>query len=264
MTTVAVVGLGYVGLPLAVEFGKKHRTIGFDLSREKVASYARHVDPTGEVTTDDLRAATLLSVGTDRRRAGGRRFHHRRRPDSGRRRAPAGFRSAARRVAGGRQAHEARRDDRLRIDGLSRRHRGDLHPGAGEAFRDEMEDRFSRRLFAGAHQSRRQGAHADEDHESRVGRHAGDARAGRADVRQRGHGGRAPRVQHQGRRGRQGDREHAARSQHRADERARDHLRPARHQHDGSAARGRQPSGTSCRSARGSSAGTASASIRIT
>jgi len=48
-----------------VEFGKKHRTIGFDLSREKVASYARHVDPTGEVTTDDLRSATLLSVGTD-------------------------------------------------------------------------------------------------------------------------------------------------------------------------------------------------------
>jgi UDP-N-acetyl-D-galactosamine dehydrogenase len=65
MTTVAVVGLGYVGLPLAVEFGKKHRTIGFDLSRDKVASYARHVDPTGEVATGDLRAATLLSVGTD-------------------------------------------------------------------------------------------------------------------------------------------------------------------------------------------------------
>ena len=36
MTTVAVVGLGYVGLPLAVEFGKKHRTIGFDLSQAKV------------------------------------------------------------------------------------------------------------------------------------------------------------------------------------------------------------------------------------
>ena len=32
MSTVAVVGLGYVGLPLAVEFGKKYRTIGFDLS----------------------------------------------------------------------------------------------------------------------------------------------------------------------------------------------------------------------------------------
>ncbi|MBM3642571.1 MAG: nucleotide sugar dehydrogenase, partial [Alphaproteobacteria bacterium] len=54
-TTVAVVGLGYVGLPLAVEFGKKFRTIGYDLSEEKVAAYRRHVDPTGEVSTEDLR-----------------------------------------------------------------------------------------------------------------------------------------------------------------------------------------------------------------
>jgi len=37
MTTVAVVGLGYVGLPLAVEFGKKYRTVGFDLSETKGA-----------------------------------------------------------------------------------------------------------------------------------------------------------------------------------------------------------------------------------
>ncbi len=65
MTTVAVVGLGYVGLPLAVEFGKQHRTIGFDLSPEKVASYNRHIDPTGELTTDELRAGTMLSFGTD-------------------------------------------------------------------------------------------------------------------------------------------------------------------------------------------------------
>jgi UDP-N-acetyl-D-galactosamine dehydrogenase len=65
MTTVAVVGLGYVGLPLAVEFGKKYRTIGFDLSTEKVAHYRDHVDPTGEVSTDDLRAATQLAVGND-------------------------------------------------------------------------------------------------------------------------------------------------------------------------------------------------------
>ena len=65
MTTIAVVGLGYVGLPLAVEFGKKFRTIGFDLSQEKVDSYRRHCDPTGEVGSEDLRAATLLEVGTD-------------------------------------------------------------------------------------------------------------------------------------------------------------------------------------------------------
>ncbi|MDP3440342.1 MAG: nucleotide sugar dehydrogenase, partial [Azonexus sp.] len=65
MTTIAVVGLGYVGLPLAVEFGKKFRTIGFDLSVDKVASYQRFVDPTGEVSTEDLKAATLLEVGTN-------------------------------------------------------------------------------------------------------------------------------------------------------------------------------------------------------
>jgi UDP-N-acetyl-D-galactosamine dehydrogenase len=62
MTTVAVVGLGYVGLPLAVEFGKKYRTIGFDLSEEKVAAYGRRVDPTGEVGTQEFNAASKLEV----------------------------------------------------------------------------------------------------------------------------------------------------------------------------------------------------------
>src|SRR5512135_1783527 len=65
MTTIAVIGLGYVGLPLAVEFGKKYRTIGFDLSEEKVRSYRRHVDPTGELGTDELKAATRLEVTTN-------------------------------------------------------------------------------------------------------------------------------------------------------------------------------------------------------
>jgi UDP-N-acetyl-D-glucosamine/UDP-N-acetyl-D-galactosamine dehydrogenase len=65
MTTIAVVGLGYVGLPLAVEFGKKYPTVGFDLSVEKVAAYRKHVDPTGEVSTADLAAARLLEPTTD-------------------------------------------------------------------------------------------------------------------------------------------------------------------------------------------------------
>lgn len=65
MDVVAVVGLGYVGLPLAVEFGKKRPTIGFDLSKSKVESYRRYIDPTGEVTSEDLRAAGHLSVTTD-------------------------------------------------------------------------------------------------------------------------------------------------------------------------------------------------------
>ena len=65
MQKIAVVGLGYVGLPLAVEFGKQHPTIGFDLSQDKIAAYARCVDPTGEVSSDELRAARRLSVTTD-------------------------------------------------------------------------------------------------------------------------------------------------------------------------------------------------------
>jgi UDP-N-acetyl-D-galactosamine dehydrogenase len=65
MTTIAVVGLGYVGLPLAVEFGKKYRTIGLDLSQEKIDAYRRHVDPTGEVSTEELKAAVQLYPTTD-------------------------------------------------------------------------------------------------------------------------------------------------------------------------------------------------------
>ena len=66
--TVAVVGLGYVGLPLAVAFGKKFRTIGYDLSEKKIAAYRRHVDPTGEVPAEDLRAAGGLECTADPRR----------------------------------------------------------------------------------------------------------------------------------------------------------------------------------------------------
>jgi UDP-N-acetyl-D-galactosamine dehydrogenase len=52
-------------LPLAVAFGRKFRTIGYDLSAEKIAQYRRFNDPTNEVTSRELRAATLLEVTTD-------------------------------------------------------------------------------------------------------------------------------------------------------------------------------------------------------
>src|SRR5262245_30933089 len=65
MSVVAVVGLGYVGLPLAVEFGKKMKTIGFDLSKAKIENYRAFIDPTGEVTTAELKAATQLTATTD-------------------------------------------------------------------------------------------------------------------------------------------------------------------------------------------------------
>src|SRR5437773_5974932 len=63
--TVAGVGLGYVGLPLALEFGKRYRTIGVDLSAAKIAAYRAHVDPTGEVSSESLRDSTRLQVTCD-------------------------------------------------------------------------------------------------------------------------------------------------------------------------------------------------------
>lgn len=58
--TVAVVGLGYVGLPLAVEFGKRYRTIGYDLSEKKIAALKSLDDQTTEVSSEELRSAGFL------------------------------------------------------------------------------------------------------------------------------------------------------------------------------------------------------------
>jgi len=65
MDVIAVVGLGYVGFPLAVEFGKVRETVGFDLSETKIAHYQQFTDPTGEVPEDEIRAAKHLTVTTD-------------------------------------------------------------------------------------------------------------------------------------------------------------------------------------------------------
>jgi UDP-N-acetyl-D-galactosamine dehydrogenase len=65
MTTVAVIGLGYVGLPLVVEFGKQMRTIGFDISVAKVESCQRGVDPSRELPDEELAAATQAVYTAD-------------------------------------------------------------------------------------------------------------------------------------------------------------------------------------------------------
>ena len=62
---IAVVGLGYVGLPLAVEFGKKFETFGLDLSAEKIAAYKNFIDPTGEISSEELKASKHLVCSTD-------------------------------------------------------------------------------------------------------------------------------------------------------------------------------------------------------
>lgn len=62
---IAVIGLGYVGLPLAVAFGKKFKTIGYDLSARKVASYRECRDPAGDTSSEDFHTAKYLSFTTD-------------------------------------------------------------------------------------------------------------------------------------------------------------------------------------------------------
>ena len=65
MSVVAVVGLGYVGLPLAIEFGKHVSTIGFDLSDAKVDACRRQIDPSGIIPHDDFKLSEHLDFSTD-------------------------------------------------------------------------------------------------------------------------------------------------------------------------------------------------------
>ena len=52
---IAVIGLGYVGLPLAVEFAKKYPVVGFDISKQRIAQLNKCEDKTLEVVNDDLK-----------------------------------------------------------------------------------------------------------------------------------------------------------------------------------------------------------------
>jgi len=64
-TKIAIVGLGYVGLPLAVEFGKHFDTVGFDISTTRVTQLRNGEDRTLETTSQDLALATRLKYSTE-------------------------------------------------------------------------------------------------------------------------------------------------------------------------------------------------------
>ncbi|MCB2183537.1 MAG: nucleotide sugar dehydrogenase [Desulfobulbaceae bacterium] len=64
-STVAVVGLGYVGLPLAVTFGRKLATIGFDIKEQAIASYNKCFDPNCEVDKDSFEEAKNIKFTSD-------------------------------------------------------------------------------------------------------------------------------------------------------------------------------------------------------
>ena len=65
MTIVSVIGLGYVGMPLAVEFGRQFETVGFDISARRVEELRRGQDATGELAEADIAAATRLRFTCD-------------------------------------------------------------------------------------------------------------------------------------------------------------------------------------------------------
>ncbi len=59
---IGIVGLGYVGLPLAVEFGKKYPTVGFDIKASRIAELSSGVDTTLECSSEELAEATQLTL----------------------------------------------------------------------------------------------------------------------------------------------------------------------------------------------------------
>jgi UDP-N-acetyl-D-galactosamine dehydrogenase len=64
-TRIAIIGLGYVGLPLAVEFGKKYPTLGFDINQRRVDELRDGIDNTLEVDSVELKEANRLTYSTD-------------------------------------------------------------------------------------------------------------------------------------------------------------------------------------------------------
>ncbi|MFN4054721.1 MAG: Vi polysaccharide biosynthesis UDP-N-acetylglucosamine C-6 dehydrogenase TviB [Alishewanella aestuarii] len=63
-TQIAIIGLGYVGLPLAVEFGKIYNTLGFDINKARIAELQAGTDHTLEVSTEELAAANNLKFSS--------------------------------------------------------------------------------------------------------------------------------------------------------------------------------------------------------
>lgn len=65
MQKIGVIGLGYVGLPLAVEFGKKTDVIGFDINKERIEELKKGLDRTREVTPEELGSSAGLKYSSD-------------------------------------------------------------------------------------------------------------------------------------------------------------------------------------------------------
>ena len=266
MTVVAVVGLGYVGLPLAVEFGKQFRPSASTSSQPKIDAYRARHRPDGRGRAPRSCARRARRMHSDAAALGEADFII---------------------VAVPTPVDDAHQPDFAPLVGASEAvgphlkpgaivvFESTVYPGATEEICVPVIERHSgmhwkRDFFVGysperinpgdrehtldARSSRSSSGDTPETLE-RVAELYGSDRQRRASTARR---------QHQGRRGREGHREHAARPQHRADERAGADLPQASASTRAMCSRRRAPSGTSCRSGPAWSAATASASTPTT
>ena len=61
----AIIGLGYVGLPLAIEFGKKREVIAFDINQTRISELSKNIDSTKEVSLSEFKESTKISFTSD-------------------------------------------------------------------------------------------------------------------------------------------------------------------------------------------------------
>jgi UDP-N-acetyl-D-mannosaminuronate dehydrogenase len=71
---IGIIGLGYVGLPLAVEFGKHYSTTGFDLNQQRILQLKAGEDKTCEVSADELKQAQYLDYSHELQGFSGMQF----------------------------------------------------------------------------------------------------------------------------------------------------------------------------------------------
>ena len=64
-TKIGIIGLGYVGLPLAVEFGKKFSTIGYDINSKRIEDLIKGIDYTGETSKRNIESSLKLFFSSD-------------------------------------------------------------------------------------------------------------------------------------------------------------------------------------------------------
>ncbi len=63
----SLVGLGYVGMPIAVAFAKKIKVVGFDLNKKKIELYKSGIDPTNEVGNDVIKKTTVAFTADEKK-----------------------------------------------------------------------------------------------------------------------------------------------------------------------------------------------------